>query len=172
MPMKIRFMRVEELQRVAYLIRALQEYQQLVIERIPTDQDLHKELLHEDKDSGELLPNKFGTYTAVAIDESRLHEPDYDYLIGYIMYNQNFSIIEGKQFYMTSFFVQAEYRRKGVGKQLMEFMRLHALSTGNKRVDIPYMNTNLIGQKFYKSYGSYVVNDEYNLMAMSVEQFN
>lgn len=170
---KLRFMRPDEAHKVAELIFALQKHQKMEkLPRIPSGQEIEHELTYKDEKTGTILANKNGTYTIVAIDVKKSQNDDggnnYDYIIGYMIYYQAFSILDGRYFYMTSFFIEQEYRLQGLGKKFMEFMRLHALATDNKRVDIPFMNNNEIGIKFYSKYGSYLVNNEYLIMGFSL----
>lgn len=167
--LKVRSMKVDEAARVGQLVRALQSYQNMkCIPRLPTDDDMKREIVHENE-PGSWLPNKYGTYTAVAIDNSKLNEPDNAHVVGYLIYSQSFSIIHGRLFWINSFFIQEEYRRHGLGKKFMEYVRLHATSTGNKWIEVPFMNDNRIGQKFYKQYGAFLVNDEQQLMGIQLD---
>lgn len=167
---KLRFMQVDELDRVSELIHSLQKYQQIAYcPRLPSKEDLVKELIHKDEKTGKFVPNNYGTYTVVAIDLTRLSEPNKQYIVGYLIYSQVISIIHGRHFYMNSFFIDEKYRRRGLGKKFMEFMRIHALATGNKHVDVPFMNNNHQGQSFYKSHGAYLVNEEYQLVGKEIE---
>lgn len=169
---KLRFMQPSEVTRVGELMRALQDLQKMQIcKRIPDDDDMMHELLHRDVLTGQILPNKFGTFTVVAVDSSKMKDSEnYDYIVGYIVYSQFFSIIHGRHFFMNSFFIQNEYRRYGLGTKFIKFMRIHALATGNKTVDVPFMIDNLIGQKFYSRYGSKMVSEEYYLMSLKVDE--
>lgn len=165
-------MRPEETPSIAELIAALDDHQKMFgVTRIPNKQDLDNELTHKNEKTSAIIGNKYGTYTVVAIDTNKLQQTsinNYDYIVGYMIYYQAFSILDGRYFYMTSFFIEQEYRLHGLGRKFMEFMRLHALATDNKRVDIPFMNNNEIGIKFYSKYGSYLVNNEYQIMGFSL----
>lgn len=167
---EIRMMKVEEVDRVSELVRSLQRYQKMQhCPRLPNGQDFERELTHTDE-SGHQLANNFGTFTAVAVDKNRLNEQDFGYIVGYLMYMQSYSIVEGRKFYITSFFIDENYRRHGLGKKFIEFLQVHANSVGCESFDVPFMNNNFIGQKFYKSYGAYLVNDDYYLMKKDISQ--
>lgn len=166
---KIRFMQVEEAARVGELIHQLQLYQKMnEVPRLPSAEDVIREVTHLDEDSGEMLPNRYGTHVIVAIDKSKQlnDSKNFDYVIGYQIYSQSFTILQGRCFWMNSFFISDGYRHIGLGTKFMEFLRLHALATKNNILHVPYMNNNLIGQKFYSRYGSEKVNEEFNIMVM------
>lgn len=167
---KIRFMQDGEANRLSELVVSLQVYQKMKkCPRLPTGEDLTRELTHKDQD-GIYQPNNFGTFTALAIDMDKTTTPgDHSNIVGYLVYIQSFSIIHGRTFYITSFFIEEKYRRHGLGRKFIEFLRLHGKLVGNYGFDVPFMNDNHIGQKFYRSYGSYLVNEEYFLMKASID---
>lgn len=157
-----------EARRVAELVRALQEYQQKKdCTRLPKEEDFLRELVHVDS-NGNLIANNNGTFTAVAIDLEKLDTPGEQYIVGYVMYTQSFSIIDGRHLYINSFFIQEDYRRCGLGRRLVGFMRQHGQSLGHKGFDVPFMNNNLAGQSFYKKFGAYLVNEDYQLFAIEL----
>lgn len=165
---KLRFMRPQESCRVSELVNALQLYQNIrECPRLPSSEDLLNELTHTTKE-GVVVGNNFGTFVVVAIDLNRLDEPNNAGVIGYLIYTQGFCILNGRHFYMNSFFIQEGYRHHGLGTKFIKFMKLHGLSVGVSRVDIPFMNNNTIGQKFYKRFGSFMVNEEYEIMKIRV----
>lgn len=157
-----------EVRRVAELVCSLQEYQQKKdCTRLPKEEDFLRELVHLDS-NGNLIANNNGTFTAVAIDLDKLDKLGELYIVGYLMYTQSFSIIHGRRLYINSFFIQQDYRRCGLGKKLVDFMRQHGQSLGYNGFDVPFMNNNLVGQSFYKKLGAYIVNEDYQLFAIEL----
>lgn len=165
---KIRFMRIDEIGRVAELVRALQVHQKMEqVPRIPQEADLMQELVHQRE--AKMIPNKFGTYTTVAIDTTRLGEDGKAYVVGYMIYSTFYSVIRGRAMYMNSFFITEEYRRNGLGSKFMEFLKVHCKMMGINQLDVPYMNNNVVGQKFYKTFGSYLVNEDWQLVGKQMD---
>lgn len=162
-------MQIGETDRVAELVKALQVYQKMKdCPRIPTGEDLVRELTHQDA-SGNKRPNNFGTFTVVAVGTSKSTEASHSDIVGYLIYTQAFSIIRGRYFYINSFFIEEQYRRHGLGRKFIEFLKLHSELVGNDGFDVPFMNNNFIGQKFYKGYGSYLVNEDYHLVSLEFD---
>lgn len=161
---KIRCMRPDEACRVHQLVLALQSHQKMKnVPRLPCSDDMVNELTGRNK-TGEWIGNNKGTFVAVAIDETKENSPSKEYVIGYLIYSQSFSHLHGKNFWMNSFFIQEEYRRHGLGKKFMEYLKQHAIATGNKHIDVPFMNNNEAGQKFYANFGARLVNNEYQML--------
>lgn len=167
--MEIRFVKSDELSRVRDLLIALQTWQKMAIcPRLPTSQQIERELSHKDKDTGEIVPNNLATYTAVAVDKSKEGLGDYSHIVGYVLYGHAFSILDGPYFWLSSFFIEEGYRQKGLGKKFMEFMRLHGKLIGFNRIDVPTMNNNIGGNAFYDKYSATYVNEEYQMMMKSI----
>lgn len=167
---EVRFMKPSETSRVASLARSLQEYQKKKdCSRLPRGEDFLRELVHVDN-VGNLVANNNGTFTAVAVDLGKIGGTDHCYIVGYLIYTQSFSIIHGRQLYINSFFILQEYRRCGLGKQLIEFMKRHGKSLGHKGFDVPFMNNNTAGQTFYKKFGAYLTNEEYQLVGVDLKR--
>lgn len=157
-------MQVDEIARVSSLVRSLQAYQKMKrCERLPSTEDFQAELSHERPEDGARIANNFGSWTIVAVDTNRLDDPDKAYIVGYMIYSRRFSVIHGVQLYITSFFIEENFRRHGLGRKFMEFIKLHGRMMGCKNIDVPFMNDNIIGQKFYKCHGAELVNEEYIL---------
>lgn len=166
---KVRCMKPEEIGRVCELVNSLQVHQKMKhCPRLPSVDELRNELVYRTED-GKLMASNNGTFTVVAVDMSRYNEPNYAYIVGYLIYSQSFSIIWGRSFFMNSFFIDEKYRGSGLGKKLMEYVRLHFVANRNNRVDVPFMNDNKLGQKFYSKYGATLVNDEFQLMKIMLD---
>lgn len=157
-------MKPEEVGKVCELVKSLQNYQKMKhCPRLPNEDQLRNELIYRTED-GKLMANNNGTFSVVAVDTTRVEEPNYACIVGYLIYSQSFSIIWGRSFFMNSFFIQEGYRGYGLGKKIMEYVKLHFVANRNNRVDVPFMNNNVLGQKFYSKYGATLVNDEFQVM--------
>lgn len=165
---EVRFMKPDETSQVASLARSLQEYQQKKeCSRLPSGDDFLRELVHVDN-VGNLVANKNGTFTAVAVDLDKFEGANQSNIVGYLIYTQSFSIISGRQLYINSFFILQDYRRCGLGKQLIGFMVRHGQSLGHSSFDVPFMNNNTVGQTFYKKLGAYLTNENYQLVGVEM----
>lgn len=165
---KLRFMKADEVGRVAELVRGLQAYQKMKeCPRLPDAKDFSRELTHQNQ-TGSWMGNNFGTFVVVAIDLTLLEQPNSAAIVGYLIYTQAYCILNGRHFYMNSFFIQEGYRHHGLGTKFMNFMQIHAKKVGNNRVDVPFMNDNFIGQKFYAKYGASSVKDEYEVLSINI----
>lgn len=166
---KIRFLQPNEAGRLSELIGGLHAYQDMEgVTEVPSEEDLKRYLIHLDED-GKLVTNIKGTFVAVAIDKSKEADDNkYQHLVGYLIYSQSYSIMHGRQMYISSFFVEDAYRRHGLGNKFMTFLRLHAKLLGADRTDVPCRKVNYVGLDFYKKFGAYMVNYEYQLYSMSV----
>lgn len=162
---KIRVMRPDEVERVNDLVLALYRHQKMTcVPRVPTGEDAKNELLHEDPATGQLRCNNKGTYVVVACDTTRKSEPGHKDIIGYLIYVQSYSVIRGRCFWLTSFFIEEDYRSHGLGKKMINFIQLHGLKNGCLSMDVGYMNSNLAGQRFYARFDSRNVNEEFQMM--------
>lgn len=160
-------MKPDEVGRVNDLVIALHDHQNMAnVPRVPTKEDARRELLYEDALTGELKSNNKRTFVVVACDLSKEHDPDHKDVIGYLIYGQSFSIMRGRGFWLTSFFIEQEYRSHGLGKKMINFIKLHALKSGSPTLDVGYMNANIAGQRFYARFGSRNVNEDYQMMMM------
>lgn len=164
----VRFIEPSEISRVAELLKELQNLQKMKIcPRIPTGDDLTKVIAYEDPVSGKLIPNNCGTFTIIVIDKTKMDDSGTkSYIVGYLIYTEAFSIMIGAQYYINSFFIEANYRRSGLGQKLMDFVFEHARFRGIYRVDIPVMRANAVGRKFYARYSSYNIEDEYKMRSI------
>lgn len=167
----IRFMDAgnSEVKRVCDLVNELQRWQKMkCCPRLPEPQDLVNELTR-DGARGRISNNK-NTYTSVAIDKRKITgSSGASYLVGYMIYSFSFSIIDGMKIWINSFYIEEAYRAQGLGKMFMEFLKIHASTMGIKTVDVPVMNDNEFGLKFYSRYNSRLVNEEFQIMAMPIE---
>lgn len=161
----IRFAKIEEFHRLSELIGRLQRHQNMSrVYRIPISEELKLELnsFYKQEDGEKILPN-FGTYTVVAIDERKLDKSPDDYVVGYLIYCNSYSIISGRRIFITSFFIEEDYRRLGIGKMFMEFLQNHSKKIGLSRIDVPFMKNNKVGIGFYKKLGATLADNEYQI---------
>lgn len=166
---KVRCMKPEEVERVRELVISLQLHQKMQnCPRLPSVDDLKGELLYKTED-GRLMASNRGTFTVVAVDTTKCNEPNFAYIVGYLIYSQSFSILWGRYFFMNSFFIEENYRGFGLGRKIMEYVRLHLMAIRNNGVDVPFMNNNILGQKFYSNYGATLVNHEYQVMNIMLD---
>lgn len=166
---KVRCMRPNEARRVNQLVLELQNHQKMKeVLRLPTSSETENDLTRRN-DTGEWSSNNKGTFVAVAIDLDKQNLPNNEYVIGYLIYSQAYSRIHGKYIYMNSFFIREEYRRHGLGKKFMAYLRQHAIATENKHIDVPFMNNNEVGKKFYGNYGARLVNGEYLMLMKGLD---
>lgn len=166
---KIRSIEPSEFDQLAGLVLELHDYQKMeVCPHMPNKEDLLEELTHRGDMIDQVVTNKSGTYVCVAIDNSKISNTGRSYLIGYMIYSQMWSVIEGRRIYINSFFIKEEYRRCGVGKKIMAYVREHSSKLGNPDIDVPVMNSNSSGHSFYANYKAYLVNQEYILYGLEL----
>lgn len=167
----IRPMLTTELDAVHELILGLQSWQKMKnCPRLPRVEDLEQELTHTPVGHRRPLPNNKGTFTVVAIDKYKmLSISPRSYVAGYLMYTRSFSILEGQSLWINSFFIREDYRKQGLGKKLIEFMRVHASFWGIDKFHVPVMNNNEDGLKFYARYFAEKENDRFQIMCKQVD---
>ena len=161
---EIRFVRPSEAQRLSELIKGLQDHQQMNgVTKIPSKEDIVRDLFHKNE-KGDLIPNNLGSFTAVVVDTSKSQVDDHSDMVGYLIYTVKFNLMRGRQLYLNSFFIEEPYRRHGLGRKMVRFMQAHGKLLGIDIFDVPFMKNNISGQKFYATFGAYLVDEEYNLM--------
>ncbi len=78
---------------------------------------------------------------------------DNNKIMGFILFsdtNRNFDLFEGPGIYIHDVFVYPEYRRQGVGRQLMKKIREVAQERNCCRIDWVQFKNNDIGDQFFK----------------------
>ena len=80
-----------------------------------------------------------GEYTAVVFAES-------GQLVGYALYRQ-----EPEHVYLRQFFVEPEYRRRGLGRAAIEWLHENAWNGGRVRLDV--LVGNAVGLAFWRAVG-------------------
>lgn len=127
---------------ILQLIRQLAEYEKLAHEVTATEQALCDSLFGP-KPAAEVLLAYAG-----------------DVPIGFAVFFQNFSTFLGKPgLYLEDLFVLPEWRRKGVGKQLLSKVAALAVERGCGRFEWAVLDWNEPALRFYKSLGTRVMDD-------------
>lgn len=127
---------------ILQLIRQLAEYEKLAHEVTATEQALCDSLFGP-KPAAEVLLAYAG-----------------DVPIGFAVFFQNFSTFLGKPgLYLEDLFVLPEWRRKGVGKQLLSKVAALAVERGCGRFEWAVLDWNEPALRFYESLGTRVMED-------------
>ena len=75
--------------------------------------------------------------------------------IGFSLYFHNFSTFEGRPgLYLEDIYIDPEYRGKGYGKKLLQFLAHEAVRLNCKRFEWWCLNENTPSFEFYKSIGA------------------
>jgi GNAT superfamily N-acetyltransferase len=127
---------------ILHLIRQLAEYEKLAHEVTATEQSL-RDSLFGPKPAADVLLAFAGNLP-----------------IGFAVFFQNFSTFLGKPgLYLEDLFVLPEWRRKGVGKQLLSQVAARAVAGGCGRFEWAVLDWNEPALRFYKSLGTRVMDD-------------
>lgn len=144
MKFEIREIRQEDCAAIFKMIRELSQHEGL-LHRLKVTQNSLQENLFADN------PNIFGL--CVSHDNK---------IVGFALMslmNTNFCYHTEKCLYLEEFFVQPEYRRKGLGKKLFQHMAKIALSKGCNRMEWFAVKGNEIASQFYEALGNCHLND-------------
>ena len=124
------------------LIRQLAEYEKLAHEVTATEQDIRAALFGK-RPAAEVLLAYAG-----------------DAAIGFAVFFQSFSTFLGKPgLYLEDLFVVPEWRRKGVGKQLLARLAALAVARGCGRFEWAVLDWNEPALRFYKNLGARIMDD-------------
>lgn len=78
--------------------------------------------------------------------------------IGYCLYFNNFSSFEGKKgLYLEDVYIVPEFRGKGFGEKILEYLAKEAVETGCTRFDWCCLDWNTPSLDFYKSLGAMIM---------------
>ena len=131
------------------MIKALAEYEQLTHEVTATEQDLRQSLFGP-RPAGEVVLAYNG-----------------DVPIGFALFFHNFSTFLGKQgLYLEDLFVVPEWRGRGVGKQLFEYVASVADSRQCGRLEWTVLDWNESAIAFYRRRGAHVL-DEWRICRLT-----
>ena len=131
------------------MIRALAEYEQLTHEVTETEQDL-RQALFGPRPAGEVVLAYSGAVP-----------------VGFALFFHNFSTFLGKQgLYLEDLFVVPEWRGRGVGKQLFEYVASVADSRQCGRLEWTVLDWNESAIAFYRSMGAHVL-DEWRICRLT-----
>jgi GNAT superfamily N-acetyltransferase len=131
------------------MIKALAEYEQLTHEVTATEQDLRQSLFGP-RPAGEVVLAYNG-----------------DVPIGFALFFHNFSTFLGKQgLYLEDLFVVPEWRGRGVGKQLFEYVASVADSRQCGRLEWTVLDWNESAIAFYRRSGAHVL-DEWRICRLT-----
>ena len=131
------------------MIKALAEYEQLTHEVTATEQDLRQSLFGP-RPAGEVVLAYNGEVP-----------------IGFALFFHNFSTILGKQgLYLEDLFVVPEWRGRGVGKQLFEYVASVADSRQCGRLEWTVLDWNESAIAFYRRRGAHVL-DEWRICRLT-----
>ena len=83
-------------------------------------------------------------------------------IVGYSTYFFSYHTWIGKSLYMDDLYVQPEYRKKGIGKRLLESIIKFAQKEECNKVRWQVSNWNKNGQEFYKRMGAKIDDVELN----------
>ena len=119
---------------VAFM-RKLGEYQKMLDHTTVTEEQMKKLLLSQ---------------SGVAIVGEIAGQP-----VSFIYYYQNSSAFIGeKGFYIDAFYVEEEYRSKGIGKTMLTYMADLALRSGCRRLEWGCLDWNAPAIRFYENLGA------------------
>lgn len=166
----IRQMNYDDCDRVAELIYMLKVHQNMSgTHRCPAADDLRKEFFY-----GKKRPRNNGTFVNLAetscADEQQNEQCSR--IVGYMIYTNSYSIIEGRRLYITSFFIEEPYRRCRIGQRLFTTLVEHAHAINASRIDVPFMKDNNAGISFYKKRGAELADDEYQIYYKMLEKLS
>lgn len=89
--------------------------------------------------------------------------------VGYIVYLYNFSTMLGKRgLWLEDLYVKPEYRGKGAGKALMNYLKSFAAEQGCGRFEWMVLDWNEDAIGFYKGFGARML-DEWRVCRMVIE---
>lgn len=75
-------------------------------------------------------------------------------IVGMALYYISYSTWRGRCLYLEDLYIQPDYRRKGIGKNLFESLLEEAKKIGVKRMDWQVLDWNEPALQFYKSIGA------------------
>ncbi len=114
------------------LIHALAEYEKAPLEVVNTPEDLAIHLFDE------------------RICDALVVETSSQLIVGFALYYTNYSTWKGKCLYLEDFYIQPEFRLKGIGSELFDRVVEVAKERKVKRMDWQVLEWNQPALEFYK----------------------
>ena len=91
--------------------------------------------------------------------------------IGFVQLYPSFCSVEAVNILILyDLFVDADYRKSGVGEALMRQASDYARQTGAARLDLLTAKTNLAGQRLYEKLGYHRTNQDFYAYSLALEQ--
>lgn len=139
--LRIRAAGEKDVKLILHMIRALAEYERMA-DQVTATEVLLVEWLFEKR------------VAEVLIAESG------DNPVGFALYFFNFSTFLGKAgIYLEDLYVLPEYRRRGIGKRLLQTLASKAIERGCGRLEWSCLNWNEASIRFYRSLGAAAMSD-------------
>jgi GNAT superfamily N-acetyltransferase len=127
---------------ILHLIRMLAEYEKLADEAVATEADLERALFGP-RPAAEVILGFAGDEPA-----------------GFALYFQTFSTFKGRPgLYLEDIFVKPEWRRQGLGQQLLARLARIAVERGYGRMEWSVLNWNETALRVYRAVGARPMND-------------
>lgn len=144
----IRAAQAADVPRIHQLILALAEFEQLSHLVVASEADLERVLFG---------PQARVEALVVEVDGSR---PDGGKLVAFALYFHNYSTFRGRLgLYLEDLFVEPEWRRQGIARQLLQRLAALAVERGCGRFEWTVLDWNENAIRFYQGLGATVLPD-------------
>jgi ribosomal protein S18 acetylase RimI-like enzyme len=149
MTAEIKIASIEDLEILLPLVRAFHEFEDLQIA-----EDQRKSSLTE------LLSNlDFGRIWLIYDDNQ---------VVGYIILCTGYSIeFSGKDAFIDEFYIRPEFRRRGIGKQALELIKVAAKDLNVRAIHLEVARTNTDAHKLY-AHSNFKAREKYVLMSVNL----
>lgn len=148
MDLKIKFAEEKDIEIIFSFIKELAKYEKLQNEVTAT-----KEMLRE-----QLFEKKYAEVLLARLDNK---------VIGFALFFHNFSTFMGKSgLYLEDLFVKEDFRGKGYGKIILQFLAKLALERNCGRLEWSVLDWNQEAIDFYKSLGARMM-DEWKVFRLT-----
>jgi ribosomal protein S18 acetylase RimI-like enzyme len=93
---------------------------------------------------------------------------DDNQVVGYIILCTGYSIeFAGKDAFIDEFYIRPEFRRRGIGKQTLEFIKVAAKDLNVRAIHLEVGRTNTNAHKLY-AYSNFKAREKYVLMSVNL----
>ena len=75
-------------------------------------------------------------------------------IVGFVLFYEKYSTWKGRCLFLEDFFVDADYRRCGIGERLFCMVKQEAKERGSKRMEWQVLDWNEVGLSFYQKQGA------------------